>query len=120
MPNSDVVEMQRWIGPGDWRMAAYVEKGWLEQIETCQLFRYSFDGVPFVSIDDAGMYVCRTAVETIAVEPLGNLAEHLAAANVDLRPVDSLQPLADAKPWESSLHFSGIRLENATDWRVPR
>ena len=119
LPASAPVEIAQWIGQGDWRMAAYVESSWLGQIESYQLYRYSFDDKLFMSINDAGMHVCRDIVEPVAIEPMGRLMEHLLAANVDLRPVETLQPFADARLWESTLHFSGIRLKNAREWVVP-
>jgi hypothetical protein len=111
-------DVEMWMGPGDFRMVAYVEQQWIEKVENCELYRYSFDAESFVDIRDAGFHVSRQALEPVAVEAMGRLPEQLMAAQVDLRPVDSLQPFADARVWESSLHFSGIKLHNARGWRL--
>ncbi len=50
----------------------------------------------------------------IAVEPVGDLVEALRVAGVELRLMPSLAPLFGA--WESTIHFSGIRLRNAVGW----
>jgi hypothetical protein len=111
-------DAEKWIGPGDFRMAAFVETGWMPRIEACELYRYSLDGEQFVDLRDAGMHVSQHTIEPLEVERMGFLPERLTATKVDLRPVESLQPLAEARLWESSLHFSGIRLRNAREWIV--
>ncbi len=103
-------DIELWIG-GHARMAAHIESAWTERFDDCALFRYTFDAAGFENLHDHGVHVNPNAVEPISVEPVGDLGVALETANVELRVVDSLQPLADA--WYSTLHFSGVRLKNA-------
>jgi hypothetical protein len=118
LADSSAEDIDKWMGPGDSRMLAFVEEEWMPKVETCSLYKYSFDGEAFVDLRDAGMHVSREVIEPVDVQPVGQLPEALMAAKVELRPVESLQPLADARLWESTLHFSGIRLRNAREWRL--
>ncbi len=113
---SSAADVERWIG-SQASMVAHVESGWLSRIRACALYRYRFDAAPFESIQDHGTHVSSTAVEPIEVEAVGDLEGAIAAAGVELRALERLQPLADA--WFSSLHYSGIRLRNAVEWTPP-
>jgi hypothetical protein len=64
--------------------------------------------------DDPWMLVSRETETPLAVEPVGDLVEALCAERVELRLMTSLAPLFGA--WESTSHFSGIRLRNAVGW----
>jgi hypothetical protein len=96
------------------RMIAYVERAWVEQHASARLHRYEFPPGAFVDLDDAGMWVSRTSVRPLGVEPIADLPAMLAAQGVELRAVDSLVPLKSL--WSTSLHVSGIRLRNAAGW----
>lgn len=96
------------------RMLAYIEAAWLERLSRAQLYRYEFSEAGFGDLQDAGMWVRRTAVRPIDMERLDRLPDHLKSLGVELRVLDSLVPLKDV--WTSSLHASGIRLRNAKGW----
>ena len=109
-------DVERWIG-SQASMVAYVEERWLAAMRSCELYRYRFEPGAFESIRDHGTHVTTSAVTPIDVEPVGDLEAALAAANVELRPQETLQPVAEA--WFTSLHYSGIRMRNARDWTPP-
>ncbi len=103
-------DVDRWMAT-DARMVAHIERVWIERFNNCQLYRYTFDGSGFEDLHDHGVHVKPGEVEPIDVSPVGDLGNALAGANVELRVVESFQPLAGA--WDSTLHFSGVRLKNA-------
>jgi hypothetical protein len=105
---------ERWFGASGARMLAHVEWGWLERMRTAEVYRYTLDGATFEDLHDAGMHVSRAAVESVAVEPVGDLFSALRAAEVELRVLEALTPLRGV--WETTLHASGIRLRNAKGW----
>lgn len=104
----------RWFGASSARMVAHIESQWLEALRTTRLYRYRFDERGFESLEDAGMFVSRTAVEPLEVEPLGSLLDELRDADVELRVLERLTPLRGV--WDTTLHASGIRLRNAQGW----
>lgn len=109
-------DIRLWMG-GDARMVAHIESAWIERLESCQLYRYSFETTGFENLNDHGVHVSPNSVEPVSVDPVGSLEKALQDVGVELRVMDSLQSLTDA--WHSSLHFSGVRLRNATDWAPP-
>jgi hypothetical protein len=106
---------ERWWSTVSGRMVIAVEAAWLDRIRTCRLYRYSFDGADFATLDDNGMYVSRRAVRPLAVEPLGDLLGLLVSGGVELRLCPSLVPLGRAVI-ASTLDFSLIRMRNAAGW----
>jgi hypothetical protein len=72
----------------------------------------------FEDIGDVGMWVSRTTVMPLGVEPVGDLIAALA-----MRPTSNCTSCHDLLPlkgvWESSLHASGVRLRNAARWGEP-
>ena len=96
------------------RMIAHVEQAWLEALSRARLYRYEFAASAFEPLDDAGMWVARSAVTPIGVERIDDLADALRTCEVELRVMPSLAPLRDL--WSTSLHVSGIRLRNAQGW----
>lgn len=107
-------DRERWFGSVEVRMIIAVESAWLERIRTTTLYRYTMPGAPFEQArdDSSGHYVTRETVEPLSVEPVGDLLDAIAAANVELRITPSLIEL-----WQrvivSTLEFSGTRLRNA-------
>lgn len=101
-----------WLGEA--REAAYVEARWLAALSAARLYRYELPADAFETLDDAGMWVSRSAVTPLAIEELSDLPAVLAGCGVELRVVESLAPLRGV--WDSSLHASGIRLRNAVGW----
>lgn len=104
----------QYFGSSQARMLAYVESSWVPDIETETLCCYSLPSATFESLEDAGMWVSRFAVEPSARRSLINLPQRLRQAGVEVRVVDSLSPMRDV--WATSLHASGIRLRNAQGW----
>ncbi len=98
-------------------MVAHIEKEWVQSFETCQLYRYEFDGSCFESLEDAGMYVAEDTLEPTVVEPVGDLRTAMKSADVELRIVDSLQQMAHSLT--STLHISAIRTRNSPGWNPP-
>jgi ribosomal-protein-alanine N-acetyltransferase len=108
-----------WRGDRRARMQAHIEADWLERFRAATLYRYAFDPDAFERIDAAGgpaYFVARKAVRPLEMTPVGDLAEALAAENVDLHVMDDLMPLNGA--WQSTVHFSGSRLRNAVGWEA--
>ena len=95
-------------------MVAYVEQAWFERLSNAHLYRYEFAAQAFETLDDAGMWVARSAVRPIGVERIDDLAAALRTCDVELHAVPSLTPLRDL--WSTSLQVSGIRLRNAQGW----
>ena len=111
-PNTTAADRDTWLGAAP--MAAFVEKVWIERIESATLWRYHLPETTFEDLGDAGMWVSRTAVKPIAAEQLTDLPRALDAFGVKLTPVASLKPLRAL--WNTTLHASGVRLRNATTW----
>lgn len=116
-PNTALADLEPWFAGQAHRMIAFVERAWIVQLSTTVLYRYELPAYPFEDLDDAGMWVCRSAVEPSAVDELSDFPERLREQGVGLRVVDTLIPL---KPlWHTSLHVSGLRLRNAEGWGSP-
>jgi hypothetical protein len=115
-PRAQTTEADRahWFPPGAARMIAHVERAWLDRLSAARIHRYALPADVFESLDDAGMWVARSAVTPLAMETLDDLPAELAAQGVELRVMDSLLPLKGV--WSTSLHASGIRLRNAQGW----
>ena len=61
-------------------MVAYVEEAWADAVSTATLYRYELPPEPFESLDDAGMWVSRSAVRPLRRTEIGDLAAELRAA----------------------------------------
>lgn len=96
------------------RMVAFVEDAWLARLAHAQLYRYTLPADGFLSLRDAGMWVCKRPVTPTSISPINGLPDALAKAGVELRGMPDLTVLKPA--WDSSLHVSGIRLRNAVGW----
>lgn len=91
-----------------------LEGGWLDRVREARLYVYRLPPDGFALFDeDAGYWVAGEAVTPLSVEPAGDLLALLVAAGVELRITPSLWPLRHALV-ASSLHFSMVRLRNAT------
>jgi len=113
-PSTTDADRSRLFGQSRARMLAFVEADWMPALERAQIHRYEFAPEAFVALDDAGMWVSRTAVEPLDCTRLDDLPGHLRTADVELRVLAELTPLRDV--WSTSLHASGIRLRNARGW----
>jgi hypothetical protein len=98
------------------RMVIAMETAWVERLMTTALYRYTFDHAPFFPVHDHGVHLSRETVAPLRVEPMGNLMERLREAEVELRFCPSLVPLGE-RIIQTSLHFSLIRMRNATGWK---
>lgn len=117
-PTTSPADLARWWTPRPGRMAAYIEREWIERLRAGVLYRYELPIDAFESLDDAGMWVARETVEPVAMEVLTDLWSALRAADVALQAVDELEAFRPL--WESTMHASGIRLRNARTWAPNR
>jgi hypothetical protein len=90
-----------------------VEIGWLESLQTTQVYAYRLPAESFaVDLEVGGYWLSRDTVVPDQIVVLGDLVARHADAGIELRVVDNLWPT-----WKrvvgSSLEFSGIRLHNA-------
>ncbi len=114
MPHTTAEDLARWFPPGAGRWIAHVEAAWLDRLSGGRIHRYELPADAFESLDDAGMWVARSAVTPLSMETLDDLPAALVAQKVELRVMASLVPLKGV--WSTSLHASGIRLRNAQGW----
>ena len=100
------------IGMGA-RMHA-IESGWLERMRAAKVYVYRFDPAPFTihQVPEAGYWATTKTVEPLSVEPVGDLLDLHAKANIELRIVPNLWPVIDAI-LASGLEFSISRSKNA-------
>ena len=97
-----------------------IETEWLARVRACKLFVYRFDPSPFhLHNAGAGFWIAQQDVEPLSVEPVGDLLEHHAMAEIELRIVPDIWPLIDAII-DSGLYFSIIRKANAKPRRPKR
>ena len=109
-------DRERWFGHVAARMVIAVESAWLQRIRAATLYRYTLPPDSFTLDDEtAGHWVSRETIAPLAVEPVGDLLEALATANIELRITPGLFEL-----WQrvitSTLAYSGTRLRNAAGW----
>ena len=109
-----VQDIEKYLGAATARIVAYIEHGWLQALQTQRLYRYELPAHQFTSLNDAGMWVASSAVKPIARDRIEDLPSRLVEHDVELRVVGVFTLLREA--WSSSLHVSGIRLRNATQW----
>ena len=108
-------DWRRWAGANETERVAAVEWHWFERLKSQRLYRYRFEADLFRPMDDdPWMYVSRDAVRPDGMEVIGDLVKSLAESGVELRFMPSLRPFRGA--WQSTVHFSGIRLRNAVGW----
>ncbi len=106
-------DRERWFGGIEARMVIAVESGWLERIRSTTLYRYEMPPASFRLLDgNAGHWVSEQRLEPVSVEPVGDLLEALAAANVELRVTPRLMRLWQ-RVIDSTLSYSGTRLRHA-------
>lgn len=113
-PETTTADRERWFHATTAHTIAYIEYAWLDRVMQTPIHRYHLPETSFESLEDAGMYVSRETVTPYGMETLTDLPAALRGAGVELRVVESLAPLKGI--WETSIHFSGIRLRNAEGW----
>lgn len=109
-------DRKKWFDgvPDDTVAIAYIEDKWLASFERTAVFRYEMPADTFLDIKDAGMHVSRSVVVPTSVTRISNLRVALCESRTQLKVVPSLARFKPA--WESTLHVSGIRLQNASSW----
>jgi hypothetical protein len=107
-------DKELWLRGSRSRFVMCIESGWLQRLRHTKLYRYQMPEEPFVSMGhEGGHFTCHEAVEPLRVEPVGDLLEAIAAADVELRVMGRLGPMWRRVWKESTLEFSGTRLRNA-------
>ena len=89
-----------------------VEEAWLERMRTTEVVAYRMPEGTFERHEVGGYWISREPVEPIGLEPLGDLVERHAQAQIELRALPNLWPTWD-EVVASTLEFSGMRLRNA-------
>jgi len=113
-PETSMTDLKQWWGDRTCAMIAHVEWQWLQRIERQTLFRYEFAPGKFERTEDSWMWVSKAPVRPIRVDRIDDLLSALRRANVELRIMNELTSLRDA--WSTTMHASGIRLRNASNW----
>ena len=109
-------DRHKWFGHTEAAMVAHVEYAWVARMHKARLYRYELPGDTFEELgDDPWMLVSGEAVQPLSVETVGDLFQALAEAGAELRIMRSLTPLVGL--WNTTVHFSGIRLRNAQGWK---
>ena len=112
-PHTSESDRRVWFDHVRARMVIAIESAWLDRVRAATLYRYLMPEAPFELVDaTAGYWVARETVTPLAVEPVGDLLEALAGAEVELRITPTLIPLW-GRGIRSTLAFSGTRLRNA-------
>jgi hypothetical protein len=108
-------DRDRIIGVGGGERVHAIEYGWLEALGTTRLYAYRLPASMFRPVGEPEPYAL-VAVEPVdplgPPEPVGDLFDCHARANIQLRVLDNLWPFWDAVI-TSTVGFSGIRLHNA-------
>jgi hypothetical protein len=115
--NTTIEDRKRWLPVPEPRFVMVVETSWLERIRVTAVYRYTLPEASFVPVGNArGTYISRETVTPVRVEPVGNLLEAIASADVQLRELARIGPLWKQLESASTLARSGIRLLNAAGY----
>lgn len=107
-------DREQWLRGSRPRFVMCIESGWLQRLRDTTLYRYCMPEEPFTSMGhDGGHFTSREAVKPLRVEPVGDLLQAIAEANVELRVMPRLGPMWRRVWQDSTLEFSGTRLRNA-------
>ncbi len=107
-------DVQKFMGHTEANFVVAIESGWFERASTTTLYNYTFHTTTFELSDEAaGYYISPVAVKPKLVTPLEKPLQEMLKRNVELRVMPSLKKLQEAVI-SSSLHFSCIRMRNAT------
>jgi len=112
-PSTTESDIEKFFGLSSVTRVVAVESDWLGRIRQTKLYRYVFDDADFALYDaNAGYYTSTQTVKPIAIEPVGDLLNQLAARDIELRVTPSLMPLRQAI-LASTVNFSMIRMKYA-------
>ncbi|MFY9234577.1 MAG: DUF6886 family protein [Fimbriimonadaceae bacterium] len=118
LPHTIQEDLEGFWGQAAGRIVICIEAAWYDRVRVCRLYRYSFSETDFESVEDHGVHVSRHTVEPVSVEILEDLPVRILDAGVELRLCPSLIGVARAV-MRTSLHFSLIRMQNASGWDLP-
>lgn len=116
LPETTPADRERYFGHTTARWVSAIEGAWLARMQSARLYAYRLPPEPFVPQWEGGgpgYYIAYDSVVPLAVEPVGDLLARHADAGIELRITPSLWPLRHAL-LTASLHFSMIRMRNAT------
>ncbi|MGF9907191.1 DUF6886 family protein [Brevibacillus porteri] len=112
--DSESADVERFLGLTSAKMVMAIESKWYPVLTQTKLYEYTFSPESFYCWDEgAGYYLSKEAVTPLDARPLGDLVHCLSQADIELRITPSLLPLRDSL-LQSSLHFSMIRMRNAS------
>lgn len=113
LPTTTPEDRERYFSQTAARNVVLIESAWLERLQTTTIYRYAFPSDTFLALRDHGCHVSRATLKPHSVKAIPNLLAALTERDVELRITPSLWPI-----WgpiiHSTVHFSGIRLRNAT------
>lgn len=110
-------DRERWLYGLEPRFVMVIEMSWLERLRACALYRYVMPPDTFAFMGhEGGHWTSREPVAPLTVEPVGDLLQAIASADVELRITPRLGPMWRRVWKESTLEFSGTRLRNAAGW----
>lgn len=116
LPTTTPEDHEQFFAYASGRMVIAIETDWVPRLRATQLYRYVFTDEAFFPTHDHGVHLTRETVTPLRVEPMGDLLERLIEADVELRLCPSIVPLGE-RIIQTSLHFSLIRMRNATGWK---
>ena len=112
-PNTTLDDIDRFISSPSCPHVVAIEHRWFRVFPKTTLYLYEFETDDFREIDrTAGYYVSRFWEKPISVTRIDDLFDALFEAKVELRVVDSLEPLAELIR-QTSFDWSMIRMANA-------
>jgi hypothetical protein len=99
------------------RMVIAIHPDWLDAVRTTTIYRYAMPTATFRLRDPiAGHWVSDETVEPLGMEPVGDLLNALAGADIELRITPALAALGRAAI-DSGLAFSLTRMRNLPGWQ---
>jgi hypothetical protein len=114
VPRTTEDDIQQFFGDSGAGIIIYVEKYWMERIDSQTLYIYEFDGDDFRLIDgNAGYYISDHPVVPLRMSSVEDLPGELKKFDVELRALGSLWDIRE-DVIASTLGYSIIRMRNAS------
>ncbi len=118
LDSSNQADIEKYLMEENSKKVLVIEKKWLPIISNTVLHCYALPIEPFTLWNkEAGYYISQETITPITCISITSILEVLLSYPIELRLVDSLQPLANLLP-TTSLHYSMIRLRNA-NFNIP-